>query len=490
MNKAQVEALLLEGISAARAGDRKKAREILEQVVEIDEQNERAWFWLASVVDTDEERRLYLGNVVIINPNNQRAQELLDKLEQGTRTKEGSAELAPGINRQTALLGALIGGAALLAIVIAVVLGLGGGDDAGSTAGLSTSTATATITLTPSNTPTPAPPTATFTASPPPPTATATATITPTLPPPAADISGQLLMAAGLEFGEDQPIVQAVLGAEITFSVLSADAGRHPSLSNDRQRFVYAMELGNADFALRAVSVDGSTSQFLNEYWGSDLILTGFDMPAWSPTAPQIAFIAERLAADGNGSQDLFIISIAGEPAGDSSVVVQMTNDATDESYPTWSPDGQRLVYVADIPASEGIPGGVDLWAMANGNATSLTTDGSALVEIAPDISPDGTQIVFSGCENSDYGACTRRRSPSDIWIMPADGSAPAMRLFDFGPADVQPRWSPDGNYIVFSSNIDRNSDLNVFIYEIETGAFYRVTSDTGSFDLANEWSP
>jgi hypothetical protein len=44
------------------------ARDRFEQVTELDENNERAWFYLAQVVDTDEDRCIALKNVLVINP--------------------------------------------------------------------------------------------------------------------------------------------------------------------------------------------------------------------------------------------------------------------------------------------------------------------------------------------------------------------------------------------------------------------------------------
>ncbi|KAB2860169.1 MAG: hypothetical protein F9K46_10430, partial [Anaerolineae bacterium] len=109
-----------------------------------------------------------------------------------------------------------------------------------------------------------------------------------------------------------------------------------------------------------------------------------------------------------------------------------------------------------------------------------LTTDVDELVESQPDWSPDGTQIVFSG---TSAGANT-----SDIYMMPADGSAPPSVLVDFGPHDTQPRWSPDGRYIVFNSDILEGIGTDVYIYDLETQTTYAVTNDPRSQDEANDW--
>ncbi len=69
-----------EGIQAVKAGQREKARALLTQVVEQDEHNEQAWLWLSGAVETDEDRRICLENVLALNPNNTAAQRGLAKL--------------------------------------------------------------------------------------------------------------------------------------------------------------------------------------------------------------------------------------------------------------------------------------------------------------------------------------------------------------------------------------------------------------------------
>jgi tetratricopeptide (TPR) repeat protein len=74
---------LPEAIRAARAGQREQARTLLLQIVEEDENNELAWLWLSGVVETDEDRRVCLENVLALNPNNEVARRGLAKLGAG-----------------------------------------------------------------------------------------------------------------------------------------------------------------------------------------------------------------------------------------------------------------------------------------------------------------------------------------------------------------------------------------------------------------------
>mgnify|MGYP001131281106 CR=1 FL=1 len=72
--------LLKQGIAALNAGQKAEARNLLMQVVQQDEHNEMGWLWLSGAVDTDEERRVCLENVLAINPNNGVARRGLESL--------------------------------------------------------------------------------------------------------------------------------------------------------------------------------------------------------------------------------------------------------------------------------------------------------------------------------------------------------------------------------------------------------------------------
>lgn len=68
------------GIEAVKTGQRVKAKELLIEIVEEDEENEQAWLWLSSVVDTDADKQICLENMLTLNPQNQSAQKRLAKL--------------------------------------------------------------------------------------------------------------------------------------------------------------------------------------------------------------------------------------------------------------------------------------------------------------------------------------------------------------------------------------------------------------------------
>lgn len=90
--------LLAQGKQLARSGKKAEARQLLEQVTELDAYNEDAWVWLAAVVETVEEQQICLENVLLINPNNAKAKAGLASLE----GKAGSAPVNGGAGATSA----------------------------------------------------------------------------------------------------------------------------------------------------------------------------------------------------------------------------------------------------------------------------------------------------------------------------------------------------------------------------------------------------
>ena len=86
MDQVDIQELLTEGIGAAKQGQRVKACDLLLKVVDADPENEKAWIWLSSVVESGDEKRICLENVLVLNPDNEHARRGLDKL--------GSSEIA------------------------------------------------------------------------------------------------------------------------------------------------------------------------------------------------------------------------------------------------------------------------------------------------------------------------------------------------------------------------------------------------------------
>jgi hypothetical protein len=81
----ELEQWLQQGILAAKTGQAERARFQLLDVVEADQTNEAAWYWLYQVFDRLDDKRVCLENLVILNPKNMWAKQELLKLLEASR---------------------------------------------------------------------------------------------------------------------------------------------------------------------------------------------------------------------------------------------------------------------------------------------------------------------------------------------------------------------------------------------------------------------
>ncbi len=104
----------------------------------------------------------------------------------------------------------------------------------------------------------------------------------------------------------------------------------------------------------------------------------------------------------------------------------------------------------------------------------------------APNPSPDGKWVVFSLVEP----AYDDKDQISDLWIVPADGSASARRLTSSKSGESGVAWSPDSRRIAFSAKREGDEVAQIYLLDvIGGGEAVRLTSlSTGA--RSPEWRP
>jgi Tol biopolymer transport system component len=142
---------------------------------------------------------------------------------------------------------------------------------------------------------------------------------------------------------------------------------------------------------------------------------------------------------------------------GDGSNPVKILSGTALIESPSWSPNGQKLVYSSDIAT----PGTADIYVMnADGtSSTNISNDPTARDE-TPSWSPDGTKIAFV----SDRGFATANYR---LWIMNADGSGQTAIYSAASQGDRFPNWSPDSSTIYYSSV--RSGVEQTYAYNVNT---------------------
>jgi dipeptidyl aminopeptidase/acylaminoacyl peptidase len=91
-----------------------------------------------------------------------------------------------------------------------------------------------------------------------------------------------------------------------------------------------------------------------------------------------------------------------------------------------------------------------------------------------PQLSPDGRLVAFVRT-TTDVAAGKRN---SDIWVVPADGSAPPRLLVGGNKSENTPRWDPDGSHIAFVST--RDGDAQIYIADANGSNVRQFTKVAG----------
>lgn len=122
----------------------------------------------------------------------------------------------------------------------------------------------------------------------------------------------------------------------------------------------------------------------------------------------------------------------------------QLTTSEGDKRQPRWSPDGTELLFVAP----GGGAGELDIWKMkVDGSSPPVDISNRKGSETDPAWSPDGKQIAFTVDSRGD--------GVLQLYIMNADGSNPYKLSYD--QDESSPAWSPKMDWLGFIMNIAGN---------------------------------
>ena len=224
-----------------------------------------------------------------------------------------------------------------------------------------------------------------------------------------------------------------------------------PTLSPDRQWIVFTSDQAATyakQYRLFLMRNDGTQLEQLTES-------TGFEAdPAFSPDGTQVAFVSNR-----HGNDELYVMTV------NSGVVRRLTNTAAAEQTPAWSPDGTRLVFAATPSSTEN----TDIYSIRasdGGDAVRLTTN--VATDDSPSFSPDGRWVAF---------ASDREGGKFRIFQVRTDGSGDLQSLTNGGGGgeDGFPVYTTDGNYLLFDS--DRDVDSDIYRLNLNTGQTIRLST-------------
>ena len=184
--------------------------------------------------------------------------------------------------------------------------------------------------------------------------------------------------------------------------------------------------------------------------------------PSWSPDGKRIAFSSNR---DGNFENFQIYVMDA-----DGANPQRLTNNDFYDAQPSWSPDGKRIVFWSKRDGHFIGEGGLssEIYVIdADGKNTRRLTNNRKR-DLSPSWSPDGKWIVFSSDRKGDD-------VNHEIYVMDADGKN-QQRLTENRQRDWYPSWSPDGERIAFIS--ERDGNYEIYVMDADGGNQKNLTNN------------
>jgi TolB protein len=246
--------------------------------------------------------------------------------------------------------------------------------------------------------------------------------------------------------------------------VLSQSAGDDvdPAWSPDGKQVAFGSDR-EGHFDIYVIPTEGGAAQRLTSNpamdWG----------PSWSRDGKQILFASNR-----DGPMRLYVMNADGsdqrrlmeDPEGDRK---------GDDWSPVWSPKRDEVAFVSD----RGGKSDIYLLDLASKQIKQLTQND--FLDDRPSWSPNGEQLVYMG--NKDN---TVIFDPDEIWVIGRTGGAP-RQLTDNLDGDIMPTWSPDGKWIAFSSS--RDGGWRLYVVPAAGGDAQRISQGPAG-QRAPRWGP
>jgi Tol biopolymer transport system component len=175
--------------------------------------------------------------------------------------------------------------------------------------------------------------------------------------------------------------------------------------------------------------------------------------PAFSPSGNLIAYASDP---EGEGFLNIYVKELVGMR------LRRITNVKANDVSPSFAPDGTQIVFRRSGPKEKGI----FVTSILGGYEKRISDFGST-----PKFSPDGRWIAFDVGGSDTYH--------SKIYLIPAKGGSPEQFQAHFAAAWI-PRWSPDGNHILFAGRRDPSkTDYDFWVAPVSGGQ--AITTGVGA---------
>jgi len=180
--------------------------------------------------------------------------------------------------------------------------------------------------------------------------------------------------------------------------------------------------------------------------------------PTWSPDGTRVAFSSGR-----SGSGDLYAKAASGTGADEllaSSKIFKVPN--------SWSPDGRYLAYIQGAPGSK-----ADLWLLSLADRKASPLLQSEFDEVAAVFSPDGRWLAYASNESGRF----------EIYVQPFPGPGGKWQISTGG--GTHPRWARGGKELFFVA-----PEGKIMSVEIRTGTLVEAGTPQALFAASLKNAP
>ncbi len=221
-------------------------------------------------------------------------------------------------------------------------------------------------------------------------------------------------------------------------------------------RIAFQSQQGGGTWTIWTMDLDGRDRVQLTDDSGNDI------RPRWSPDGEWITFTSDR-----DGGEDMWMV----RP--DGTELQKLTTNPLADFTGAWSPDGEWLAYHADLDGMASI-----LKVRADGSETMRLTTEADGHSFWPSWSPDGERLVFWTIRNEDK---------PEIWTMDSTGGNQTALVTGSGTY-LDPVWSPVSNDVAYYAYDGGSAEI--FTVNANGGTPTQVQTSLPASTILGDWSP